>query len=293
LETVLPRVARGPNGTLRRLGQRFLREPFLHFLLLGAALFTLNQYLEERSRLTGITITKAQISGIADRYRLQYGGPPSPAQLEALAGTYIKEEIFYREALKLGLDKDDEIIRRRLLQKFEFLQQDLTTPVEPTDSQRVDYYEKHLDAYRLPERLTFTHVYFSPDRRGERSAREAAEELASNRNLKGITRAVDQGDRFPGPDDFTALSREELGRVFGQEGLSEAIFGVELNRWSAPLRSGFGWHTVYVSARQPGRQASFEEVRADVRRDYIEAERNRRNAEALAKLRERFKIVRE
>src|SRR5207248_576918 len=104
---------------------------------------------------------------------------------------------------------------------------------------------------------------------------------------------VAQGDRFPGPSDFTALSQGELARVFGEEGLSEAIVTVESKRWSAPLRSGFGWHTVYVSARQPGRQAAFEEIAEDVRRDYIEAERDRRNAGALAKLREHFKIVRE
>jgi len=203
----------------------------------------------------------------------------------------IEEEIFYREALKLGLDREDEIVRRRLVQKYEFLQQDLSTPWEPTELQLRDYYQGHIDRYQVPERVAFMHVYFSPDQRGEKGAQDAAEELASTLNLWGVNRAVDQGDRFPGTNDYAALSREELARVFGAEGLAQEIFSVEPNHWSTPLRSGFGWHSVFVSARHPSRQATFEEVREDVRRHYIEAQRNQGNAEALAKLREHFKII--
>lgn len=284
-----PVVAARGSGLWRRI----VREPFGHFLLLGAALFALNHYLEERSRFTRITITPDQVQGIAENYRLQYGVQPSPRQLDSLVDSFVREEIFYHEALKLGLDRDDEIIRRRLVQKYEFLQQDLATPAEPTESQLRDYYERHSEDYRRPETVTFTHVYFSPDGRGDIAAQQAAEALASSLNLQGVTRAVDQGDRFPGTYDFAGLSRDELGRVFGKEGLAQAIFTVEPNHWSPPLRSGLGWHTVYVSARQPGRQAAFEEVRRDVRRDFIEAERERRNAEALAKLRRSFEIARE
>jgi hypothetical protein len=283
---LLRRPVRAPRWSL-------IREPFLHFLLLGAALFAVSHYLEERSRFTRITITPDQVRGIAENYRLQYGALPTQRLLDTLVENFVREEIFYHEALKLGLDQNDEIIRRRLVQKYEFLQQDLAAPADPTASQLLEYYSQHLDRYRRPDTVSFTHVYFSPDARGENGAREAAEELATSLNLRRISRAVDEGDRFPGTYDFSALSPDELARVFGREGLAQSIFDAEPNRWSAPLRSGFGWHTVYVSARQPGRVASFEEVRADVRRDYVEAERDRRNAEALAKLRKGFVIVRE
>jgi peptidyl-prolyl cis-trans isomerase C len=252
-----------------------------------------SHYLEERSRFTRITITSDQVRGIAENYRLQYGALPSPPLLDTLVENFVREEIFYHEALKLGLDQDDEIIRRRLVQKYEFLQQDLAAPAEPTDSQLREYYNQHLEHYRRPDTVSFTHVYFSPDARGEDGAHEAAREWATTLNDRRVSRAVDEGDRFPGTYDFSVLSREELARVFGQHGLAQSVFDVEPNRWSAPIRSGFGWHTVYVSARQPGRLATFEEVRGDVRRDYIEAERDRRNAEALAKLRKGFVIVHE
>jgi peptidyl-prolyl cis-trans isomerase C len=273
--------------------RRLAREPFVHFVLLGTVLFFVNHHLEEQSRFTRIAITRQQVQGIAENYRLQYGGLPSVQQLDALVNNFIREEIFYHEALKLGLDADDEIIRRRLVQKYEFLQQDLATPTAPTQSQLLDYYHEHLDQYRRPQTVTFTHVYFSTDGRGENRARDAAQSLASSLNLRGLSRAVDDGDRFPGPYDFTALSRDELARVFGKEGLAQGIFEVEPNHWSQPLRSGLGWHTVHVSAREPGRQATFDEARDDVRRDYIQSERDRRNAETIAKLRRSFVIVRE
>ena len=281
------------GGYLRSLGARIAREPFVHFILLGAAMFFVNHHLEERSRFTRITITRDQVRGIADNYRLQYGVLPETRQLDVLVDNFIREEIFYHEALKLGLDADDEIIRRRLVQKYEFLQQDLATPAEPTDSQLLDYYHRHLEHYRHPQTVTFTHVYFAPDGRGDRAAREAAQMEASSLNLQGLTRAVDEGDRFPGTYDFASLSRDELARVFGKEGLAQNVFAVEPNHWSQPLRSGLGWHTVYVSARQPGRQAGFDEARADVRRDYVESERDRRNADTVAKLRSSFEIIRE
>jgi parvulin-like peptidyl-prolyl isomerase len=278
---------------IRQALRRAAREPFLHFLLLGAALFIVNHLLEERARFTRITLTKNQAQGIAENYRLQYGGLPSPQQLDALVEQFIREEIFYHEALKLGLDTDDEIIRRRLVQKYEFLQQDLATPAEPTEAQLLAHYQQNLQQYRSPETVTFTHVYFSTDIRGDAGAQRAAEEAAAALNVQGLTRAADRGDRFPGVLDFSALSSDELARVFGREGLTRAISTVELNRWSEPLRSGFGWHTVYVSARQAGRQLPFAQVRGEVLRDYTEAERERRNRETVAKLRNHFQIVRE
>ncbi|MFL6603923.1 MAG: peptidylprolyl isomerase [Steroidobacteraceae bacterium] len=280
-------------GKLRSSADALAREPFLHFVLLGATLFGFNHYLDERVRFTRITITQDRIRSIADNYRLQYGGLPSSEQLNRLVDSFIKEEIFYRQAQKLGLDVNDEIVRRRLVQKYEFLQQDLATPGEPTESQLREYYQQRPDSYLRPATVTFTHVYFSPDARGDSGARHATQALASNLNRRGASRAADQGDRFPGTADLAAVSRDELGRVFGREGLAEAIFSVELNHWSAPLRSGYGWHTVYVASRQPAKEAPFVEVRDNVRRDYLDSERDRRNTEAFGRLRESFRVVRE
>lgn len=278
---------------LKRSVVHLTREPLVHFLCLGIAIFAASHYVDERSRFTQITVTQDQIRSLANNYRLQYGADPSPERLDALVERSIEQEMLYRQAIKLGLDTDDEIIRRRLVQKYEFLHQDLVSPAEPTESQLLQFYEQHLPQYERPPTVTFTHVYFSPDARGEERAREAAQALASDLNLRKLARSSEQGDRFPGSQDFANISPEALARVFGREGLSEAILGVEPNRWSDPLQSGYGWHTVYVSANQPARQQSFDEVRDQVRRAYLEAERNRQNEASLTKLRQSFQIVRE
>jgi len=214
-------------------------------------------------------------------------------ELKVLVEANTTEEVMYREALRLGLDKDDEIVRRRLVQKYEFLNQDLATPPEPTDGALRDYFQQHQEQYRLPDRVTFTHVYFSPDTRGEDGARAAAAALGARLDAQHATRAAEQGDRFPGPSDFAAAAREDLERALGREGLAQAVFGVAIGQWSGPLRSGFGWHCVYVSAREEARPAAFAEVRERVRSDWLEAERARRNADAIAALRAHFEIMRQ
>jgi hypothetical protein len=282
-----------PGAALRPFLQRAIREPFLHFLLLGAALFALNEYLEERSRFTRITITPEVVQGIAANYTLQYGAKPTGAQLDSLVDEYIREEVFYHEALKLGLDRDDEIIRRRLVQKYEFLQQDLALEQDPTRDQLKAYYNEHVADYRTPERVSFTQIYFSPDVRGEAGARADAQRTAARLRDLGATRSVDEGDRFAGPTDYAAASSEELSRVFGKEGLAHDIFSVPLQRWSEPIHSGLGWHVVLVTTRRPPELASFEESENTVRRDYLESIRARRNTEVYAELKRHFIIVRE
>jgi len=273
--------------TLRRV----LREPFLHFVLLGAALFGVSEYLEARAKYTEIHITPDAVRGIAENYRLQYGSAPAPGQLAALVDAYTREEVFYHEALKLGLDKDDEIIRRRLVQKYEFLQQDLGVTREPTDAELEAFYRQHTGRYRVPPKVAFTQVYFSPDAHGEAGARAQALKLAQVLNARGVTRAPQEGDRFPGPTDFAALSAEELVRVFGKDGLASEIFNQTPHRWVAPLRSGLGWHLVYVNERLPEQLATFEEARDTVRRDYLESERAGRNERVYAKLKRGFTVV--
>ena len=273
--------------------KRLASEPLLHFVLLSALLWAFYVHVQPRSPLARITISKTLTSRLAKHYQQQYGAAPSPDQLAALVDTAITEEMSYREAIRLGLDQDDEIVRRRLIQKYEFLQQDLAAPRDPTPIEMNRFYAQHLERYMLPERLTFTHVYFSPDRRGDVGARDAAAALAATLNLKGLARAANEGDPYPGPADFAGVTPEEIARVFGREGLSEDISSAPVGHWSPPLRSGYGWHTVYVINRSPSRQAQFDEVRTQVKDDILEAERKRRNAEAIAAMRSQFEVIRE
>lgn len=278
---------------LHRFIRHMATDPFLHFSLLGAALFVGDYYLEDRVQITDIVIKEEQIRHLKSTYHLKYGTSPTQLQLDALVDNMLREEMFYREALRLGLDEEDEIIRRRLVQKYEFLQQDLAIPEEPTDEKLREYFDQHLHDYQNPRTITFTHSYFSPDSRGELGAQQSAREMASKLNYQDNHDGAALGDPFSGPSNLSSASPEDLKRLFGRSGLAETIFEAKPGQWSTPMRSGFGWHTVYVDSQQPTRQLTFDEAREQVRVDYLEAQRDRRNAAASAKLRQRFKIQRD
>jgi peptidyl-prolyl cis-trans isomerase C len=291
------RAAASPSSAAssrwRRRLARAAREPFLHFIVLGALLFTFNEYLEARANFSRIMVTRDDVAGIITNYQLQYGITPVGEQLQSLIDQFVREEVFYHEALRLGLDKNDEIIRRRLVQKYEFLQQDLGIAHEPKQAQLLAYFQAHQAQYQTPPKVTFTQVYFSPDVGGEDAARDAAQRLRPQLMASGASRAAAQGDAFPGSTDYAALTQADAARVFGSGELTERIFMLPVGEWSPPLHSGLGWHLVYLNAVQPARVASFEEVADAVRRDYLDAERSRHNAEAFAKLERSFTIVRE
>jgi peptidyl-prolyl cis-trans isomerase C len=268
-----------------------VREPFFQFMVLGALLFAVSEYLEHRASSPRIEITRADIEGIRNNYRLQYGASPTSDQLHTLADHFIQEEVFYREARRLGLDQDDEIVRRRLVQKYEFLQQDLGTPEEPAESDLQAFYRSHQKNYEIPERVTFSHVFFSVDRSQEEEARARAERALDSLSRGGRTRAPADGDSFPGDVDYAAVTAVQVRRAFGSSALSEEIFKSSPGAWTGPFRSGFGWHVVYVTAHEAASVASFEEVREVVRRDYTDALREARNAQAYDSLKKHYTIV--
>jgi peptidyl-prolyl cis-trans isomerase C len=281
------------RGGARRLIGWIVREPFFQFVALGALLFAVSEYLEARANFARIDISRAQVEGITNNYRLQYGASPTAEQLNALVDQFIKEEVFYHEALRLKLDQDDEIIRRRLVQKYEFLQQDLGTPKDPSEADLHAFYQLHAKNYEIPGRLTFSHVFFSVDRGGDDASMARAERTLATLNQQHATRAPESGDSFPGAVDYAGATSTQIRRAFGSSTLSEEIFKIAPGYWAGPFRSGFGWHLVYVAAHEPAGAAAYDDARDAVRRDYIDAERGARNAEALERLKKHFTIVRE
>lgn len=272
----------------RRWPKILLREPVVHFVLLGLLLFAVSEYLEQRSKFTRIEITQAQIAAMRDTYRLQYGMNPTPQQLDALVDSLIKEEVFYHQALRLNLDQDDEIVRRRLVQKYEFLLQDLTLAQPPSEPQLQGFYAAHVRNYEHPAKVSFSHVFFSADQGEQVAYQRAVAALAELRD----GRTGERGDVFPGLSDYAAQSPVQVARIFGVNDLADAIFKVQGDAWQGPYRSGYGWHLVRVTAREAAEVAPYASVRDAVKRDYLEADRARRNDETLQKLLKNFTIVR-
>jgi hypothetical protein len=275
--------------------RRWLREPLLQLALLGLALFVVyevrNPDAGTRDRRERIELTPDDLRQIGFAWVAQGRAAPSPEEMRILADTRVREEVLYREALALGLDEGDAIIRRRLAQKMEFLFEDVAKLREPTRDELRAWFASNAERFTLPGRVTFRHLYFSPDRRGERAREDAARALA---RVAGAPMAAPDalalGDRFMFQDDYGDRAPDDVARTFGPR-FARAVFETTPGRWAGPVESGYGWHLVWVDALTPARVPAFEEVEGDARAAWIGEQREQIREEALAAMRARYEIV--
>ena len=282
-----PATARGR----RRLG-RLAREPFLQFLALGLLVFLAKGWSGGTPERYHVTIGPADVRRLATGYEWQFGRPPTAAELGHLVDRRIEEEILYREGVALGLDRDDEIVRRRVVQKLQFLQEDTALVPEPDDAALRAYRARHADRYREPARATFRHLYFSPDDGGPQAARARAAAALASRTSDAAGPAPAAGDPFPGRDRYAAIDAAGLARIVGDSELSRTLFALAPGEWHGPLRSGYGWHLVFVETLEPARERPFADVREQVRADYVDERRQAVNAAALAAIKARYVVRR-
>jgi hypothetical protein len=271
-----------------------VREPLVQFLVIGAAIFGVARLLEHSTGRAGerIVVDSALVQRLAQLYQVQTGLTPDPAEVDHLVASYIHEEALYREARKLGLDKDDEIIRRRLVQKMESLNSDLTSAV-PSDEQSRRYFAVHASEFATLATVSFTHLYFSTDRRGEEGARAAALGVLRRLSSQGVTARDSAADPFPLQDSYAELSEADLQQVFGHTPLVTALFEIPQGRWCGPFRSGFGWHLVFVSHLTQSHEPSFESVKAQVRNAVQEAQSRLARERWNQEIESRYAIVRD
>lgn len=280
--------ASAPARDWRTIGRAVRREPLTHFLLFGILIFIVAHVIEARSKRYTIEVGEGDIARIVNSYQQQYGSPPSPDQVHTMVDNYIREEIYLREGLALGLDRNDEIVRRRVAQKYDFVQQDMATPREPTEAELAQWFAANQARFALPEKRSYEHVYFAIDQRGDTAARDLAS--AALAGLRGGEQVA--GDAFPGPQLVRNLSEADSGRLFGGTDFARLVFTAAPGTWYGPVRSGFGWHLVRVSEVEPGRQRSLAEAHDDVRAAWIEADRLARNGRRYAALQGRYTISR-
>jgi len=274
---------------------RWLREPLLHFLLAGLLLFgayrLVHQGSGEPDPASRIELTADDLRQIHAAWLAQGREALSPKEVRSLVDARVREEILYREALALGLDKDDTIVRRRLAQKMEFLFEDVAALRAPTAGELRAWFEKNAERFTLPARFTFRHLYFSPDRRGERARDDAARALAklAGKPADGPAAAA-LADPFMFQDYYGDRSFDEIARTFGP-GFARALLDRAPGTWSGPIESGYGWHLVWVDSITPARVPAFEDVEPDVRRAWIEDQRDEIRERAFEAMRARYEVV--
>jgi hypothetical protein len=274
--------------------RRLLREPLLHFLLLGIALFGVYGLVRDRApdRTGRIVVTQSQIEHLVIGFTRTWQRAPTSEELTGLVEDRIREEVLYREAVSMGLDRDDTIVRRRLRQKLEFLIPEAASQIAPpTDDELAAYLDRHAHQYRGEPTISFEHVFFDRARRGK-AARENAEAALTRLNGRdGFAVDLDTvGDASLLPSELTGAAESEVARLFGGT-FSQRLMEISPGRWAGPLESGYGLHVVLVREQSPGRKPEMANVREDVLRD-LQAERRKEALDgAYARYRARYAVV--
>ncbi len=270
--------------------RRLLSEPLTHFVVAGAALFIAGQAWQSGHNAHNIIVTPAHLNQLANDYALQFGARPDPVTMDALLKRDLHDEILYREGLALKLDQDDQIVRRRVVQKMQFLMQDLNAPAEPTDAQLQSYYDAHAAHYAAPAKTTFSHIYFSADQGGDAAAKARATAVLKTLSDK-TTRAPDKGDAFPDLYDFSAYAPDQVERLFGKSEFAQGVQTAPVGHWSGPYKSGYGWHLIFIDARQGASRPPLKEVRDQVRSDDLQDAQDTANQRAFDKLAKSYTVV--
>jgi parvulin-like peptidyl-prolyl isomerase len=275
--------------------KRLLREPLLHFLLLGTGLFGFYALMQTGrpaiAPSTEIRLSLDEIAQLTLVYQSQWRRPPTPQELARLVEEKVQQEILYREALSMGLDKDDEIVKRRMAQKMQFLAEDVAAAREPTTDELRSWFEKNQAQFAQPPRLSFRQLYFSPDRHGARARDDAEQALAK---LAGQPVDAKIANSLAAPSMFQDYYRdrapEYLGKEFGPP-FALAVANLSPGSWQGPIESGFGWHLVFVDTVIPGRVPAFEEIESDVKTAWLGDQKRQAWHEAYAEMRAKYTVL--
>ena len=275
--------------------KRLLREPLLHFLVIGAALFGAFHYLrpvpEAAPSSKQIQLSPDDLSQLVVLFQSQWRRDPTPEEFSRIVEQKVQSEVLYREAMALGLDKNDEIVKRRMGQKMQFLAEDVAAAHEPTPDELKIWFKTNSTKFSQPPRLSFRHLYFSPDRRGKRARDDAAKALARLAGQLEDTKAAEGlADPFMFQDYYRDRAPDYLGKEFGPQ-FAEAVAKLAPGSWQGPVESGFGWHLVYVDTVIPGRVPDFEEIESDVKTAWLAEQKTLAWEKAYKEMRAKYNVL--
>ncbi|MET0875375.1 MAG: peptidyl-prolyl cis-trans isomerase [Pseudolabrys sp.] len=269
---------------------KLLREPLVHFVVAGAVLFAGYTLINRGDTSLLVTdpvqIGEGEICWLKETFANQWRREPTDDELRGLVAGFLEEELLAREAKTLGLDQNDTIVRRRLAQKLAFLVDDTSRIVEPTDTQLRQFYITNTERFRDEARISFTQVFFNPERRTN-AVHDAEAALVSISAMDNGAATI--GDPILLETEFHDVDARTVSNLFGND-FARSIFSLKPGSWTGPVKSGYGVHIVWITNVRPTTIRSFEEARPEV----LEAWQHRRETEAkadyLAKLREKYRV---
>jgi hypothetical protein len=254
--------------------KRIVRDPLFHFLLLGAAIFVIYGFAKRHStdKPGEIVVTQGTIENLVTGFTRTWQRPPAEEELLGLVRDYIREEAAYREALAMGLDRDDMIVRRRLRQKLEFLSDDLVSRTEPSDKDLQAFLEGHPELFRKEALFSFQQIYLNPQLHGPNLSSDESRLLNRLQRAGQNSDATALGDPFLLPQSFQNISLAEVKKAFGEQ-FASALSSLPVDQWGGPVNSSYGAHFILVSQHSTGYLPPLADVRDQVRREWLDAKR--------------------
>ena len=268
-----------------KLLRKLIREPFLLFFIIGALLYVLyvwaSDFIEQKS--SQIHVSQTQIAILEESFMKAWNRPPSGTEFKALIDNYVMEEIFFKEAVAMGLDKTDPAVKLRLRQILEMMMEDYAT-IYATESQLRTYLSENTEKFRQDSRISFRHVYFPPEEKEK--AIQFLKELR-----QGITTDREYTRRLISiPVRFDNEAEWEIKRLFGDQ-FTQELFGLETGDWQGPVASSYGWHLVKVSERIEGMVPDLNEIWDVVEREWSVEKKKEIKGEQYKLMRDQYKIT--
>ncbi len=260
---------------------KFIKEPLFHFILIGAGIFFFYFLLNKDKSGDEIVIDNSVLYEITEKYQMQWNRKPTTEELASLVQVYIDQEVLYREALAMNLDHNDEVIKRRMAQKMEFISDELVATVEPDQSDLLAYYEKNKSIYKKPAVYTLTQIYFSND------LHQSAWDVASHALQQADPRL--EGDRISLPKKYDKVGADKLALDFGSS-FAAALDTIPVGEWSDPVRSGLGVHLVYIELKELEGFFPFDQVKEKVKNDFNYEEGLKFRSKLIKSLLGKYKI---
>lgn len=272
---------------------KLLKEPLTQFLLIGILLFisyqSFDNYLNRDENV--IYVKNGEISQLEQAWEMRWNRPPTPEEKEGIVKQYIREKVLYRTAIEMGLDRDDMVIQRRMVQKVEFLGADLIKPPQPSEADLLTWYDKHKDKYLLPEILTMTQIFFDPDKREQETLEDAEKVLKKLSTMPVFPDDITiYGDAFMLQNYYPNKTELEIKKLFGS-GFTESVFQLESGKWYGPVLSGYGTHLVYVHDHLVNDVPDFSAVRENVKKDWMAQKKKDLEDRYIDGLLARYEIV--
>jgi hypothetical protein len=265
----------------------------VHFLVIGAAIFALSAWFggeDETAPRDRIVVTEGRIQQLAQIFTKTWQRPPTAQELRGLVDAYVKEEVYYREALKLGLDRDDTLIRRRMQQKMEFLTEPGEDALAATDAELEAYLAANRAEFRVAPKLAFEQIFINPQRSEEPVAARAERLLKEANDAPADADLRNLGDPTLLPREIPLASVTSIDRNFGQ-GFGEKLVQLPPNVWSGPVKSPYGLHLMRVTERRDGYDPPLADVRDAVERKWRDARRDSFRKSEYERLRDKYEIV--